>query len=935
MSQTAHQETFTGQTVRQALKDWDSLKALGQHALSHRRVVKERQRSAGYTASLTGQGLALREVLAQAIEQLKPAEDSPDPAQKKWRSYVILTEQFANGRTPDWVAAQLHISRGTYFSEQQRALERLADILQKWEDAAPAGETPVRLAPPVFPSSLIPPRPAQPLVGHQQNLAQIKKALLTGGNGVAVALNGLPGVGKTTLAIELAHDPEIIAHFADGILWMGLGRQPDLPALLGIWGAAVGLPAEAIANYPGLTERAAAIRAAIGSRRMLLIIDDAWQVESALAFKVGGPNCAYVFTSRLTNVALDLAGERVIKINELDLPRGLDLLAHFTPTLIETAPDEAVKLVRSAGGLPLALILMGGYLRKQSYNAQTRRVHQALTQLETAAARLRLSRPQSPVEAHPDVPYGTPLSLQTIIGLNEAFLTPAARQALRDLALFDPKPNTFSEKAALAVIDGSGVERDQLVDHGLLESVAPERYTIHQTIADYAALEGRDSAAVGRFVAYFVGYLERKAADFAALDNALTNLVTALDLAGEVDLGPQLVRGVEAIFPFLETRGLYQLAERLLNRSAQIMVSADNQVGLAQNWFHLGKLSVNRGNFKDAKIKLQKSIDLARQLGLKQIEADGLFQLGLSGWYAAQNTAESTAMIERSLELYRQLPNCREMEGYALNGVGFTCQEWGYYDRAIDYLEQALNLGHDCVYHRVEGWAHLNLGLVWLPIGDFQRAKTHFLECLRLYRQIGDRRGEGWLIYNLGRYYRKVGDYRQARASLEQALEILTGIGDRFGQGFATHNLGQIFSELGQDQRAITHFEQALSIFQEMDCRTGWSQTCHSLGLRLRQLGDDAAALPHFEQALAMRRQISYTRGEAMTMINLGLISQNQGDDRAAANYSRQAVTIARDLGAKPTLAYILNLSGHILTGQGCRAEAGKPINRRRRCGAG
>lgn len=58
---------------------------------------------------------------------------------------------------------------------------------------------------------------------------------LTGKGVVLAAINGLPGVGKTTLAVELAHNEEIRRHFTEGVLWAGLGPAPDMFALLSHW----------------------------------------------------------------------------------------------------------------------------------------------------------------------------------------------------------------------------------------------------------------------------------------------------------------------------------------------------------------------------------------------------------------------------------------------------------------------------------------------------------------------------------------------------------------------------------------------------------------------------------------------------------------------------------------------------------------------------
>jgi hypothetical protein len=224
-------------SLRSALRNWDQSQKLGEHPLARLRIVDRQRRVSGYRETSIGYGIALREVIQDAINKLNPADGDLDYSSKRCRPFLILCEQFIHGRSPDYVCELLGIARSTYNHEQARALEMLIDLLKQretiWEEAetesagAIAERTPARAIP-----FLAPPRPHYAIVGREEILRDLKERITSSDGSRVAAIHGLPGVGKTALAIELANNPDVIAYFEDGILWAGLGRRLDRMALL-------------------------------------------------------------------------------------------------------------------------------------------------------------------------------------------------------------------------------------------------------------------------------------------------------------------------------------------------------------------------------------------------------------------------------------------------------------------------------------------------------------------------------------------------------------------------------------------------------------------------------------------------------------------------------------------------------------------------------
>ncbi len=348
---------------------------------------------------------------------------------------------------------------------------------------------------------------------------------------LAVDETGTNGHKPDQVFREVAASPSRAVFLYDPAI--GLGYRPDVISHLSRWGALLGIEPGEMAQLGSTRAWADAIRAKIGLRRMLLVIDDAWKFEEGLTFKVGGPRCAHLVTTRIPEIASQFAHDGATVVRELSEDDSVTLLARLAPEVVAYKPDQVRSLLRSVGGLPLALTLMGNYLRTQAYpgNGPSRRLQAALDRLQHAEKRLWLAQPQAFAECPPNLRPDMPLSLHVIIGMSYQHLDEQAQYALRALSLFPAKPNTFSEEAALAVSAVPPETLDMLTSAGLLEGGGNGRYTLHQVIADYAQVQLADTTAEGRMVEFFVSYVEANKTDYEALEVESDNILAALQIA--------------------------------------------------------------------------------------------------------------------------------------------------------------------------------------------------------------------------------------------------------------------------------------------------------------------------------------------------------------------------------------------------------------------
>jgi transcriptional regulator with XRE-family HTH domain len=338
-------------------------------------------------------------------------------------------------------------------------------------------------------------RPSHGMVGRDRTLAELCQELLEdspiAGVAVTVALHGIPGVGKSALAAAIAQDREIQARYPDGVLWVELGPAPCIPERARQWGATLGIAGTAMDALRDNRGWFVALRRAFGNRRMLLVIDDIWRQEDALWFMLGETGSAHLLTTRFPGIACALGAHNVVRLTELQEEDGLALLKQLAPKLAGLSTDTARGIVRSVGGLPLAIVKIGAYLQANTSHRPAREqtfmrgaIH---THLKDVRARFLLGEEAKGTE-EPACQFGRRrASLRTALELTLLVLDDECRTVLRSLSRFPAKPESFSEEAAVQACGCDLDTIDALCDVGLLEYLPQQgEYTLHPIIADYA-----------------------------------------------------------------------------------------------------------------------------------------------------------------------------------------------------------------------------------------------------------------------------------------------------------------------------------------------------------------------------------------------------------------------------------------------------------------
>lgn len=872
------------ETVLSAFKLWYSTEKLGRHPLTTLKIVKQQNDKFGRSHSLVDFGHSLREVLRKALNSIKSTLTTYKAADDIPIYFSIIHGEFVEGKTIKHLEIELNFSRRTIYRYRRNGLEKIADILRQWESEAFAleyddAETPF----------LLPALSSNSLIGRDEIIKDIKKCLSSVDRlPVRVALYGLPGVGKSSLILDVAHHPEIQEEFSDGILWSGVGKTPDEMMLLAAWGRELGIGHE-ISEIKSIEARVDRIKSKIGNRKMLLIADDIWDIKDANIVNIGAPNCAHVITTRFPNIAIKFASGNAIKISELNEVNGIELLKNLVPQIELLRSSEVRNLVQSVGGLPLGLTLIGNYLMVEGRDSQTIRIDLALKKLNKVQSRLELDVEQIPTQRHPSLLNNAKISLKAILSLSIEALDSSLQSALHILTCFSPKPNTISWKAASIATGRSLNSLFALSDSGLLEPTDQDRFSLHQTVYDFARTQLTGTLKSQELLNYYSVYLKEIRNKFNIIDIEFNNIISVLELGRKQKLFSELIPCINSFYHYLQARGLYNLAERLLIQAREAANETGSTEDLVNTLLNLGRINEIQGRYTVANNYHSIGLDLAKKSNLDKQVCQFLLNLGL--------VADKRGEVDDSRQLYlKGLSLARNLDYESLiivflQNLGSLAQIQGKFEEAQKYYVKALKIEN--TNNAVPKIGILsNLGLIQQKLGNPKLSNQYFRDALSLAQSINHRSLQCMILVNLGALLEKQGELEHAKLYYEQALPIAQQIERKDVIGVLLSNLGVIEQKGGDEHLALEYFDEAIRLAKKLNHKLYICSFLNNRGSFYLGLQKYKLAKADFKDALDISKLANYKEVIADASFGLAKIAHYDGDETRACEFGRNSLLV-------------------------------------------
>ncbi len=590
-------------------------------------------------------------------------------------------------------------------------------------------------------------------------------------------LTGAGGIGKSTLAIKLAH--QVAEDYPDGRLFAalrGTTSEPRSPeAVLAGFLRAFGVPTEVI---PGdIDESACLFRSLVHGRRVLFVLDDAAGEAQLRPLLPAGRGCAVLVTSRFVLAGLELG--RQVPLDVMPPCDAKALLAKLTE--IDEDAVAAQRVLDHCDGLPLALRIVGSRIGDHSG-----------WRLADAASELSVERRRL------DWLCAGDLAVRGSLSLGYRQLAPDRQRLFRRLGLLPPADfpawaaaladNGEPESAARALED---LRHRHMVQPVSRETGVP-RYRVHDLLRAYAVEEvaaepeRARADATERVLGGWL-WLAEKAADRLSRsvlrpepgDAARTSLDEKL-VTEPLPWFQSELPALEAAVSHAAGAGLGELAWEL----AVVTASYFDHSGLYAEWSRCHRCA----------------LEAARASGCARGEAALLRGIGQIHLYrddfreAAEAFTESRRISERIGD-----PAGRAR---ALTGLCVLARSAGRYEKARVTARRALAIFSEIGDVLGMAHAHTSHAVASAELGLLDEAEAELDKAARLCAELGDPHRMALVLHRRGQVHLRRHDRRSAMSCLRRALELLDSLSDEICASRVRLDLGRARA-MEEDRRAL------------------------------------------------------------------------------------------------------------------------------------
>ncbi|WP_052685687.1 AfsR/SARP family transcriptional regulator [Lentzea aerocolonigenes] len=734
---------------------------------------------------------------------------------------ALMRALYRNGRQADALRcyeitrARLADELGLDPSGELRSLHEL--VLRADEDLlepAPAAPEPVR------------PRNTLPLdttnfTGRARELGHVLDELPGPGATAVVLIDGMPGVGKTALAVQLAQ--RLGDRYPDAQLFADLhgftaGREPVDPfSALDVLLRSLGVPAAEIPN--DLDQRVVAWRTELSSRRAVVVLDNAADSDQVRPLLAGARGCLVIVTSRRR--LRSLPGTVLLSLDALPDDEALALLSRMLGERVTAEPEAARELVRSCGGLPLALRIAAARLQ-----------HRPQWMIEDVVERLRDSG-QDEVAAAFALSYrdlgGTHQGLFRLLGLH-----PGA----------DLDAHAAAALAGVPFRDADEVLED-LLDLHLVEQRTRGRYLLHDLVRDHVrSITEPDAGATARLLDYYL-HVAHFAADLLQPGRREPGPAVA-----EVpDRLPRLRDNRTAMNWFTAERPNLVAVSRFAVASGFDRVAAELPV-------HTGHFLMITERVDDLVAVQEPAAEAARRLGDPVSESRSQYHLALTRYMQCRYRA-GLAHADRTLSLARQVGD-QARESMALVVQGMLRHRLGDHAGALAAYETALPIQQHQNNYRHAAICIANQGRVHLSLGALTDAREHLEKALIKSREIGEHNEEGSVLAALGAVHARRGEHDRAAALLDEALSLAREAGNTHYEMRALIKSADARRRAGDLAAASAFGEQAMAMLGHGRSADFLAAAHNVLGDIAFDRGDLSSSVTHHTRARELAGRIEY-----------------------------------------------------------------------------